>query len=70
LATSSDRKLKVKGRHSQHFYSYADKLLRDEVDLARLAGTPEAQSAHAASLRRNIQLWRAGLQSTRTEVEA
>src|ERR1700755_2171932 len=37
-ATSSDRKLKVKGRHSQHFYSYADKLLRDEVDLARLAG--------------------------------
>jgi anaerobic magnesium-protoporphyrin IX monomethyl ester cyclase len=69
-ATSSDRKLKVKGRHSQHFYSYADKLLRDEVDLARLAGTPEAESAHAASLRRNIQLWRAGLQSTRTEVEA
>jgi radical SAM superfamily enzyme YgiQ (UPF0313 family) len=69
-ATSSDRNLKVKGRRSQHFYSYADKLLRDEVDLARLAGTAEAESAHAASLRRNIQIWRAGLQSTLTEVEA
>jgi radical SAM superfamily enzyme YgiQ (UPF0313 family) len=69
-ATSSDRSLKIKGRHSQHFYNYADRLLKDEVALARLAGTPEAESDLAADLRRNIELWRAGLLSTRAEVEA
>jgi anaerobic magnesium-protoporphyrin IX monomethyl ester cyclase len=68
--TSSDREIKIKGRHSQKFYSYADKLLKDEVQLARLAGTPDAESDIAAGLRREIQLARAGLHSTRTEVEA
>jgi anaerobic magnesium-protoporphyrin IX monomethyl ester cyclase len=69
-ATSSDRELKIKGRHSQKFYSYADKLLKDEVQLARLSGTPDADSELAASLRTNIQIARAGLLSSRTEVEA
>jgi anaerobic magnesium-protoporphyrin IX monomethyl ester cyclase len=68
--TSSDREIKIKGRHSQKFYSYADKLLKDEVQLARLAGTPAAESDVAASLRREIQLARSGLHSTRMEVEA
>jgi anaerobic magnesium-protoporphyrin IX monomethyl ester cyclase len=68
--TSSDRDLKVKGRHSQRFYSYADKLLKDEVQLARLAGTPAANSERAASLRQSIQLSRAGLLSSVAEVEA
>jgi anaerobic magnesium-protoporphyrin IX monomethyl ester cyclase len=68
--TSSDREIKIKGRHSQKFYSYADKLLKDEVQLARLAGTPAAESDIAAGLRREIQLARAGLHSTLMEVEA
>jgi anaerobic magnesium-protoporphyrin IX monomethyl ester cyclase len=68
--TSSDRDLKVKGRHSQRFYSYADKLLKDEVQLARLAGTPAANSERASSLRQSIQLSRAGLLSSVSEVEA
>jgi anaerobic magnesium-protoporphyrin IX monomethyl ester cyclase len=66
----SDREIKIKGRHSRTFYSYADKLLRDEVQLARLAGTPAADSNIAADLRSQIQLARAGLHSTLTEVEA
>src|SRR6201989_1902277 len=33
---TSDRELKIQGRHSRNFYSHADKLLRDEVTLARL----------------------------------
>jgi anaerobic magnesium-protoporphyrin IX monomethyl ester cyclase len=69
-ATSSDRDLKIKGRHSQRFYSYADKLLRDEVQLARLAGTPAANSERAASLRQSIQSSREGLLSSVSEVEA
>ncbi len=69
-ATSSDRDLKIKGRHSQTFYSYADKLLTDEVQLARLIGTPAANSDLAASLRHDIQVARAGLLSSRAEVEA
>jgi anaerobic magnesium-protoporphyrin IX monomethyl ester cyclase len=67
---SSDREIKIKGRHSRTFYSYADKLLRDEVQLARLAGTPAADSDLAATLRNQIQLSRDGLYSTLMEVEA
>ncbi|WP_433964685.1 B12-binding domain-containing radical SAM protein [Tunturiibacter gelidiferens] len=67
---SSDREIKVKGRHSQKFYSYADKLLRDEVELARIADTAEVESDQVTSLRREIVAARAGLLSTSMEVEA
>ena len=66
----SDRDIKIKGRHSRSFYSYADKLLRDEVQLARLNGTPAADSDIAVTLRNQIQVARAGLHSTLMEVEA
>jgi len=66
----SDREIKIKGRHSRTFYSHADKLLKDEVQLARLSGTPAADSDVAAMLRDQIQISRAGLHSTLTEVEA
>ncbi len=69
-SVSSDREIKIKGRHSRTFYSHADKLLKDEVQLARLAGTPAADSELAATLRDQIQLSRAGLHSTLMEVEA
>jgi anaerobic magnesium-protoporphyrin IX monomethyl ester cyclase len=67
---SSDREITIKGRHSRTFYSYADKLLRDEVQLARLAETPAADSDLAATLRNQIQLSREALHSTMMEVEA
>jgi radical SAM superfamily enzyme YgiQ (UPF0313 family) len=69
-ATSSDRDLRIKGRHSQQFYRYADKLLKEEVQLARLAGTAAANSEGAASLRHSIQVTRAGMLSSVSEVEA
>jgi radical SAM superfamily enzyme YgiQ (UPF0313 family) len=69
-ATSSDRDLRIKGRHSQQFYRYADKLLKEEVQLARLAGTAAATSEHAATLRHSIQMTRAGMLSSVAEVEA
>jgi anaerobic magnesium-protoporphyrin IX monomethyl ester cyclase len=69
-AVSSDREIKIKGRHSRSFYSYADKLLKDEVQLARLAGTPAANSNLADTLRQEIQIARAGLLSSHAEVEA
>jgi anaerobic magnesium-protoporphyrin IX monomethyl ester cyclase len=68
--TSSDREIKIKGRHSSQFYRYADKLLKEEVQLARLAGTPAENSESAASLRQSIQITRAGLFSSVAEVEA
>jgi anaerobic magnesium-protoporphyrin IX monomethyl ester cyclase len=68
--TSSDRELKIRGRHSQQFYRYADRLLKEEVELARLAGTPGAESESAAGLRQSIQQSRAGLLSSSSEVEA
>src|ERR1700728_562290 len=68
--TTSDRDLKIKGRHSQQFYKYADTLLKEEVQLARLAGTPAANSERATSLRQSIALSRAELLSSVSEVEA
>src|SRR5277367_4455191 len=68
--TSSDRELRIKGRHSQKFYGYADRLLREEVQLARLAGSGAANSESAASLRHSIEQARAGLLSTVSEVDA
>ncbi len=47
---SSDRELKIKGRHSRKFYDYADRLLRDEVALSNLA------NRNAAGLGRNSGL--------------
>ena len=67
---TSDREIKIKGRHSQKFYGYADRLLREEVQLARLAGSGAANSESAADLRHSIEQARAGLLSTVSEVEA
>ncbi len=68
--TTTDREIKIKGRHSRNFYSHADKLLRTEAQLARIARTPEADSATAATLREQILASRAALLSTQMEVEA
>jgi anaerobic magnesium-protoporphyrin IX monomethyl ester cyclase len=67
---TSDRDVKIKGRHSRQFYAHADKLLRNEVQLARLADNPASDSRVLADLRSEIQTHRANLLSTHAEVEA
>jgi radical SAM superfamily enzyme YgiQ (UPF0313 family) len=67
---TSDRDLKIKGRHSRQFYAHADKLLRNQVELARLEDNPGADAQVLADLRNEIQKHRVNLLSTHAEVEA
>jgi anaerobic magnesium-protoporphyrin IX monomethyl ester cyclase len=67
---TSDRELKIKGRHSRRFYSYADKLLRDEVMRAKLTQTNDGNELRELPLlEQRIDELRAGLLSTYSEVE-
>jgi radical SAM superfamily enzyme YgiQ (UPF0313 family) len=67
---SSDREFQIRSRHSRQFYRFADKLLRSEVELERLAHKPDTDAAAVAALRDGIADARAGLQATSAEVEA
>jgi anaerobic magnesium-protoporphyrin IX monomethyl ester cyclase len=67
---SSDRDFRIRSRHSRQFYRFADKLLRSEVDLKRLAHKVDTDAATIAALRSGIADARAGLQATIAEVEA
>jgi radical SAM superfamily enzyme YgiQ (UPF0313 family) len=68
---SSDRELSFRGRRSSKFYSYADRLLQSEVQLARIQrkATDEAMQSE---LRREVSVLRDCLYSTSSssEVEA
>jgi anaerobic magnesium-protoporphyrin IX monomethyl ester cyclase len=67
---TSDRELKIKGRHSRQFYAQADRLLRSEVERARLLQMqPEIDGMALVTLERNIEDARAGMQASYTEVE-
>jgi radical SAM superfamily enzyme YgiQ (UPF0313 family) len=69
---TSDRELRIRGRHSRRYFQFADKLLRSEVELHRLTGTNgvagDAQTAH--ELATQAAAARRGLQDTAQEVEA
>jgi anaerobic magnesium-protoporphyrin IX monomethyl ester cyclase len=67
---SSDREIKIRGRHSRRFYSFADKLLRTEVELAKLKGSASIDAFKAESLRVEISQVRANLIGAAAEVEA
>jgi len=67
---SSDREFKIRGRHSRRYYSFADQLLRSEVDLDRLHRKSVSDEATAASIQKRIADARAGLDAASTEVEA
>ena len=69
-AQSSDRELKIKGRHSRKFYDYADRLLRDEVALSRLGTASSQNDASVVDLQSRIRANREGMASSYTEVEA
>jgi radical SAM superfamily enzyme YgiQ (UPF0313 family) len=66
---SSDRELLLRGRHSPEFYGFADRLLQNEVQLARLqrAGIDEAAQQ---GLRQQVTALRECLYSTSSEVKA
>jgi anaerobic magnesium-protoporphyrin IX monomethyl ester cyclase len=66
-AESSDRELTMRGRRPARFYELADKLLRDEVQLARLqrgAASALPQETSEQDLRMRIQTAREGLYSS------
>jgi anaerobic magnesium-protoporphyrin IX monomethyl ester cyclase len=66
---SSDRELLLRGRRSAEFYGFADRLLQNEVRLARLqrAGTDEEAQK---GLRQQVTALRECLYSTSSEVKA
>ncbi len=69
-STTSDRELRIKGRHTRQFYAHADKLLRDEVARARLLNEADARDASSLGvLEQSIREARASMQATYAEVE-
>jgi anaerobic magnesium-protoporphyrin IX monomethyl ester cyclase len=69
-AETTDREIKIAGRHSRAYYAHADKLLRDEVQLARLSDDPAVSSSLLDELKVSIRASREGLVTTQSEVEA
>jgi anaerobic magnesium-protoporphyrin IX monomethyl ester cyclase len=67
---SSDRDIRIAGRHSRAYYAHADKLLRDEVQFARLSEDPASNPALLNDLTTSIRASRDGLLATQSEVEA
>ncbi|MGH9477757.1 MAG: B12-binding domain-containing radical SAM protein [Terriglobales bacterium] len=66
---TSDRELRIRGRHSRRFYSYADQLLEAEVQLHRRQRAGAAEPDLNA-FRTAVQSARSGLLGAAAEVEA
>jgi radical SAM superfamily enzyme YgiQ (UPF0313 family) len=66
----SDREVRIRNRHSRQFYSFADKLLRTEVELERLRKQSVIDGSAIAELQSKVSDFRAGLAATAHEVEA
>jgi radical SAM superfamily enzyme YgiQ (UPF0313 family) len=66
----SDREVRIRNRHSRQFYSFADKLLRSEVELEHLRNQTSADGSAIAELQSKVADFRAGLAATAREVEA
>jgi anaerobic magnesium-protoporphyrin IX monomethyl ester cyclase len=67
---SSDRDIKIVGRHSRDYYAYADRLLRDEVQRSRLIEADTPDPVLLAQLNASIRVSRNGLINTSAELEA
>lgn len=65
---TSDRELRIRGRHSRNFYAHADRLLREEVALARAIET-SANAIDIAAMRQNIHESRSAMMALSHEVE-
>jgi anaerobic magnesium-protoporphyrin IX monomethyl ester cyclase len=66
---SSDREIAVRGRHSLKFYEFADRLLQNEVKLARMQRAGDSGAAEQ-ELRAQVNVLRENLYSTSSEVTA
>lgn len=69
-SAGSDRDFRIRNRHSRQFYRFADKLLRSEVELQRLARTLDMDDVAVTALQNGIADARSGMQATAAEVEA
>lgn len=69
-SVSSDREVRVRGRHSRRFYSFADRLLRSEVELERVQTKPDADLPTIHKLQSEAALAREGLYASISETEA
>jgi anaerobic magnesium-protoporphyrin IX monomethyl ester cyclase len=67
---SSDREVRVRGRHSRRFYSFADRLLRSEVEIERMQAKSDIDLPTIQKLRSEAALAREGLQASILETEA
>jgi radical SAM superfamily enzyme YgiQ (UPF0313 family) len=67
---SSDRDIKIVGRHSRTYYAHADQLLRDEVQRSRLIEAEAPDRALLDQLNASIRASRNGLIETHAEREA
>jgi anaerobic magnesium-protoporphyrin IX monomethyl ester cyclase len=65
----SDREVGIRGRHSRQFYSHADKLLRNAVELERLMKAAVSDPSAVTELQTRIAEARANLNATAAEVE-
>jgi anaerobic magnesium-protoporphyrin IX monomethyl ester cyclase len=65
----SDREVRLRDRHSRRFYSFADRLLRSEVELEKMQGKPDLDSPAVQKLQHEIADARAGLQASISEVD-
>src|ERR1700723_1487251 len=65
----SDREVGIQGRHSRQFYSHADKLLRNEVELERLTKAAVSDPSAVTALQTRIAEARANLNATAAELE-
>src|SRR5579875_1744139 len=66
---SSDRDIRIRGRHSRRFYQYADQLLRAEVELQRLLVRADSHGSRQ-EIESLIAQAREGLRLSYSEVEA
>ncbi|MGB7849107.1 MAG: radical SAM protein [Candidatus Acidiferrum sp.] len=67
---SSDREVRIRGRHSRRFYNFADRLLHSEVELERMRAKPGVDLPAILKLQSDIADARAGLQASISEKEA
>jgi anaerobic magnesium-protoporphyrin IX monomethyl ester cyclase len=69
-SVSSDRDVRIRGRHSRRFYGIADQLLRSEVELERARRKSGVEAVVIADLQSRVSDLRTGLRASSAEVEA
>lgn len=68
--SGSDREVLIRGQRSRRYYSFADQLLRAEVELERMRRKDDSDASAIALLENRIADARAGLTASAMEVEA